>query len=318
MRDLKPSVWEPEFRRTAQIAAERVLVDLGRQSPRLTDKICAWLSLRGDISQPSDFFTHPQSLPILALPWWLEKAIVNQIDTDFQTDLMCSSISGYYFSRMLDDLMDGHELDLGAVPALYPFYGRFQSTYFKYFNSSDPFWEIFDRLSLVSAETATVDATLVDIAETEFVQFAAQKTAAGAIPLAAVCCHYRRSDIFRPWEELYSLFGRWHQMRDDLDDWSSDYKAGNRTWLLCEAERQRTTLESIPAWVCRKGFNWAASVMEKWMEELLIKASELNSPELVEYLKERRTLLNDQIGKLLKAAATVEQLMQSDALRQLV
>ena len=271
-------------------------------------------------SQPSDFFTHPQSLPILALPWWLEKAIVNQVDTDFQTDLMCSSISGYYFSRMLDDLMDGHELDLGAVPALYPFYGRFQSTYF---NSLQFFGSVFLgdlRQALIgfSADRLTVDATLVDISETEFLQFAAQKTAAGAIPLAAVCCHYKRCDIFRPWEELYALFGRWHQMRDDLNDWSSDYKAGNRTWLLCEAERQRAARESIPAWVCLKGFNWAASVMEKWMEESPIKASELNSPELVEYLKERRSLLDEQIGKLLMASATVEQLMQSDALRQLM
>jgi hypothetical protein len=318
MSKLKLNVRESEFLRTAQMAAERVLADLGRQSPRLTDKISAWLSLRVDVSRPSDFFTHPQSLPILALPWWLEKAIVNRVDIDFQTDLMCSSISGYYFSRMVDDLMDGHELDLGVIPALYPFYGRFQSTYFKYFDFSDPFWDIFNGLSLVSAETATVDATLADISEADFFQFAGQKTAAGAIPLAAVCCHYGRLDIFTPWQEFYVLFGRWHQMRDDLNDWSSDYKAGNRTWLLCEAERQRATFESIPVWVCRKGFKWASDVMEKWMEELLIKASELNSLELVEYLKERRSLMNEQIGQLLAAAARVEELMHSEALRQYV
>jgi len=316
MRNLKSGVWEPELLRTAERAAERVLVDLGKQSPKLTEKICAWLALRGSVSQPSDYFTHLQSLPILALPWWLERAIVNQVDTDFQTDLMCSSISGYYFSRMLDDLMDGHELDLSVVPALYPFYSRFQSTYFKYFNSSDPFWEVFGRLSMISAETATVDATLVDIAETEFVQFAAQKTAAGAIPLAAVCFRYGRPDILELWADLYALFGRWHQMRDDLNDWRSDYNAGNRTWFLCEAERQRTKPESIPAWICRKGFKWAADVMERWMDELIIKSLDLDSPELVAYLGERRASTNDQIGKLLRIASSVDNLLESDVFRQ--
>jgi hypothetical protein len=318
VRDLGPFIWDREFLVTAGLSARNVLSDLAEKSPALAEKVRSWLALRCDVDRPADYFTNPESLPVLALPWWLEKAISGSVDVQLQADIMYSSISLYYFSRMLDDVMDGHQVDFNALPALYLLYDGFQKTYHKYFKPSDPFWEVLGRLLTSTAETAVIDATITDFTEAEFIQIASKKTAAGAIPLAGVSLYYGRADLLPSWEALFALIARWHQMRDDLIDWSADYKSGNRTWLLCEAERQRTNDQSVSVWIGRKGFAWALSVMEQWMQELLKMTSHLGCPELLEYLQARRQSFARYIGDLTAIAAAAEPLLQMDAIQHRV
>jgi hypothetical protein len=297
----------------AQRAARRVAEDLGRRSTMLAEITSKWLSLRCDTNNPEDYFTEPQSAPILALPWWLENSIRGDVDVDFQSDLMYSTISGYYFTRMLDDIMDGHRVHRATLPALHPFHTQFVSIYFKYFSPSDPFWQDFERSLTATVEATAIEATLEDIGEAEFIQVCGRKPAAAAIPMAAVCCRYCRHDLLRPWEEFFTLFGRWHQMRDDLVDWSSDHEDGNRTWLLCEAQRRRMEHESVPAWMGREGFQWVKLVMECWMEEAATAAAGLNSPELVRYLNMRRNSFSRHMTAMLDTAAACAKLLQLDA-----
>jgi len=307
--NLDPAIRDTDFSAIAEQAARKVLSDLAEDSPTLAGRMCGWLALRCDVNRPEDYFTNPESLPLLALPWWIEKVIRGHVDLDFQSDLIYSSVSLYYFSRMLDDAMDGHELDSNAVPALYLLYGKFQKTYFRYFAPVDSFWQVFDRLLTKTAETAVVDATLTDFTETEFIQIAAKKTAAAAIPVAGVCFHYGRPELMPFWEEVFTLIARWHQMRDDLIDWSSDSKSGNRTWLLCEADRQRGADESVAMWMGRKGFRWTSAVMEPWMQTLLKMASEIDCPELTDYLNVRKQSFAREIGALTAIAALAEPLL---------
>lgn len=311
--DLDRDIWSAEFSNTAQRVVRRAIADLGRRSPVLAEHISKWISLRCDVGQPEEYFIRPQSLPVLALPWWLESSIRGEVDVDFQADLMCSSVNGYYFIRMLDDIMDGHEVDRAAMPALHPFHAHFVSTYFRYFQASDPFWQDFERLLMATVEAVTAEATLKDFGEAEFVRVNARKSTAGVIPLAAVCFRYRRPDLLQSWEELVTRFGRWHQMRDDLVDWSVDCEIGNRTWLLCEADRRRAEHESVSEWMGREGFQWAKSVMEPWIEDALTTATGLGSQQLVRYLGVRRESFSAYISTMVETAAALSKLLHLDS-----
>jgi hypothetical protein len=312
MRDLDQEIWSPEFLITARLAVRRAIADMGDRCPVLAEHTAKWLALRCDLNRPEDYFTEPQSVPLLALPWWLEHSIRGEVDADFQADLMYSTISGYYFTRMLDDIMDGHQIDRAVLPALYPFHAQFLGTYFRYFPATDPFWKEFERILRTTVEAVAVEATLKDIGAAQFVGVSARKPAAAVIPLAAVCRHYCRSDLLPPWEEFFSLFGKWHQMSDDLADWSSDYESGNRTWLLSEAERRCADHESVPVWMGREGFRWVKVVMESWINDAVIAAATLNSPELVRYLDLRRNSFLRHIDRLLNSADAWAKLLQLD------
>lgn len=318
MRRLDPSLpdsdlWDPEFLTIARQSARSVLSAFGSGSSILADRTLRWLSLRSDIQQPEAYFTHPQSLPLLALPWWLEKAIRNHVDYDFQADLMASSIAGYYFTRMLDDLMDGHDLDRACLPALYLFHARFQSVYSRYFPLADSFWPHFERHLRATAEAASADFILQDVTEADFLRCAARKSAAAAIPLAAVCHRYQRPELLAAWEDLFVLLGRWNQMRDDLLDWSDDHNSGTRTWLLCEAERRRAPEESLPLWISRTGFSWASAIMDGWMRQMIAAAASLSSPGLSAYLHYRRASFRRQLDGMIGTAAIYERLLQLDS-----
>ena len=312
MRGLEQNLFDSSFLTTAGQSAQRALADLSSQSPQLAGRTLKWLALRSDINHPENYFTHLQSLPLLALPWWLEIALRGTVDLAFQSDLMYSSMSGYYFTRMLDDLMDGHQVDRSCLPALYPFYLQFQRTYFAYFPLSDGFWPHFERSLLTTAEAASTDSTLDDVTEADFLHYSARKSAAAAIPLAAVCYRYRRPDLLPSWEALFTVFGRWNQMRDDVLDWSEDYQAGTKTWLLCEAERRRAQNESLQMWIGRSGFLWAAEIMERWMQQMLDAANMMQSAALSVYLEQRRLSFRRQIDGMIATAAIYARLLQLD------
>lgn len=305
-------MWTSDFLMTARTAARRALADLQGNSPLLADRASKWLASRCNLDQPESYFIHPQAVPILALPWWLETSIRGCADPTFQTDLMYSTINGYYFTRIVDDLMDGHYVDHAVLPSLYFFIMKFQCIYYKYFSRTDLFWSEFERLLLETAVSAAADCALEDVGEKAFVQISARKSAAGAIPMAAVCYRYNRPELLVPWEGFFRRFGCWHQMRDDLADWSDDSENGRQTWLLSEAQRQRAVNESIPAWMGHAGFQWAFEKMEEWMEEMLAAGEGLSSPELINYLSERRESCRREITALVNMAAAYARVLQLD------
>jgi hypothetical protein len=312
LRHLDQGIWPPSFYAAAEQANRRVLDDMGRRSPVLASQTLQWLALRCDLQRPDSYFTHPQGVPALALPWWLEESIRGEVDLDFQTDLMYSTISGYYFIRMLDDVMDGHAVERSALPALHAFHLQFVNAYHKYFPPEHSFWQEFERILKNTAESVSVETTLDDLRESEFVTVSARKPAAVAIPIAAGCFRYGRPDLLPAWENFFAVFARWHQMRDDLLDWTSDSEARSRTWLLCEAERRRHEDESVAMWMGREGFRWVQQVMNQSMDEALLLAGELNSLALLTYLQMRKESFDSQIDSLLRMAALSRALLALD------
>jgi hypothetical protein len=304
--------WPNNFLSAARKAAQLATEELGSGASPLSEHTRRWLATRCDLSHPENYFLHSQSLAILGFPWWLEESLRGTVDRSFQADLMFSSINAYYFTRMLDDIMDGHAIDRAAMPALYPFHLRFVRPYHKYFDYCSAFWREFERILMITVEAVAGEASLEEITTDDFIRFSARKPAAAVIPMAAVCVHYSRLDMLAPWESVLTTFARWHQMRDDVMDWNSDMQAGHPTWLLTEAAQRRKGGESVAAWMGREGFRWARTVMDHRINETLEAASGLKSPALMSYLEQRNELFSKQIGNMISTADAFAGLLEMD------
>lgn len=314
MRGLIDVAWPTDFLTAARSAAQLAVKELGSGDSPLSAHTRRWLAIHCDLNHPENYFLHSQSLAILGFPWWLEESLCGAADPDFQADLMFSTINAYYFTRMLDDIMDGHAIERAAMPALYPFHMRFVRPYQKYFDYRSAFWREFERILMITVEAVAGEASLGEITAEDFIRFSARKQAAAAIPMAAVCAHYGRLDVLAPWESVLTSFARWHQMRDDIMDWNSDMQAGQPTWLLTEAARRRNSDESVAAWMGREGFRWAKTVMDERINETLKAASGLKSQALMLYFEQRNELFSQQIDNMIATADAFAGLLEMDQL----
>ncbi len=303
-----------DFHDAAVSAVETAFAEISQTPSPLAAGTLAWLGKRCDLLNPAAYFTQVHSLPLLAFPWWLEESIHAPVEVDFQLDLMYSTVNLYYFTRMLDDVMDGHEIQRAVLPALHPFHVRFMHPYHRLFGPQSPFWQEFHRLLAITVETTATEATLKEFTPGDFLNSTALKATAAAIPIAAVCVRFARLDLLPSWENMFSLFAKWHLMRDDLLDWGVDAKAGNPTWLLSEAQRRRSNGESLAEWMRREGFAWVKQIQKTWLDETIAAAAELNSPGLLNYLLEREKLFTLEIDSMIAMAEACQALRKVDAL----
>jgi len=289
----------------------RLSAEMAQAAPFMAQQVEQWMQRLSGAAQPEDYFKHPQAFPSLLLPWWLEKTVDDSQDISFQTELVYSTINGYYYIRLIDNLMDGHaSVELDLLPALGFFHTQFQSAYHRYFDHDHPFWDFFTTTWFHSAEAAMKDASLTDIDEAQFGKIAAQKVCAAKIPLAAVCYTYNRPDLIKPWSQFVDLFGCWHQWLNDLFDWHKDMSQDTHTYFLCEAERRRNDGETIAGWVAREGFAWAIEKSQEWMSALKILAAQLQSTELAAYLDTREAMLMKQKEEVVQGLHNLAKIME--------
>jgi hypothetical protein len=288
-------MYDPSLSQLISQAMSRLNTDLAGAAPFMAGQLSGWFEQLSGCRLPEDYFKHPLAFPSLLLPWWAETTITRPPDLAFQADLIYSTINGYYYIRLIDNLMDGHAtIELKLLPALNVFHTQFQSAYQRYFIAGHPFWQRFTTVWFRSGEAAMQDAALTELDETRFKQVAAQKICAANIPLAAVCYRYDRPDLIRAWSDLVDLLGCWHQFHNDLFDWYRDDSRQNRTYFLSEAERRRRPGEPVAGWVAREGFDWAIEKLLAWLEELRRQAAQLGSESLLAYLDTRERLLIEQ------------------------
>jgi hypothetical protein len=268
---------------------------MGRAAPALAARISDWMRQLARSPHPADYFINPIGFPLLRLPWWLEQTLLAEPARAFQADLVYSTVNGYYYIRLLDNVMDGHaSVERTRLPAAQFFHTQFQFAYQRYFEAGHPFWEHFARVWFHSAEVTARDADLRDVSLADFRRWAGQKVCAAKIPLAAVCYYYHRPDLLEPWSRFVDAFGAWHQMFNDVFDWNQDLGRGARTYFLCEAERRRRADESTAAWVVREGFGWGVAALYTWLAEAKELAMPLHSPALMAYLDQREAMLREQ------------------------
>jgi hypothetical protein len=290
------NLYDDGFARIVSDAAEVLEDALASAGHDLYARTFSWIKSLWDAGSPADYFMHPESYPILLLPWFLEKHINGEPDKDFQAGLTYSSLNGYYGIRLVDNLMDGHgppAFDL--LPALNFFHSQFQMPYQRYFPYGHQFWESFTHFWHLTAEATMADFSAIDITSDSFATVTARKTCAASIPVIAVCCKTGRLDLIAPWTHVVDLFSRWHQMKNDTLDWKRDLDGGTCTYFLSEAGRRGLEGESAIEWSLREGLEWGFETVKEFMDELKCAAGGLGSQDLDSYIRERERMMARQI-----------------------
>ena len=287
-------MYDSQLSNLIQSSLARLNLELTAAAPATAAEVSRWTAYLSGTARAEDYFKHPLAYPSLLLPWWFEKTLRDQPDLSFQSDLVFSTINGYYYIRLIDNLMDGNAtVELRMLPVLAFFHTQFQTAYHNYFEPKHPFWSTFFSAWFHSAEVTLVDASLSEIDLNQFEQITAQKTCAAKIPLAAVSYRQNRPDLIEPWSRFVDLFGCWHQLRNDLFDWQRDEARNTRTYFLGEAQRQQPD-EPTTVWVVREGFAWAMEQLQSWMVDLKALAAQLASPDLTSYLDIREKMLEER------------------------
>ncbi len=289
------SPYDPELAAIVARSLARISAEARESSPVLAGHIASWLAdLAGDRT-PQEYFTHPSSFPMLQVPWWVEETLQTPPDFSFQENLVFSTLSGYCYVRLLDNLMDGHHtVERGLLPALGVFHTNFQLPYQRYFPAGHRFWKVFAGSWFGAAEVTLIDSHLAEIDHAQFIEVSARKTGAARIPVAAVCHRYDRPGLFEGWSTFLDRFSCWHQMWNDLFDWPRDQRNGTVTYFLSEAERRRQAGESVAEWVAREGFEWGIEALDQWMSEARSAATALDCPTLIDYLRSREEMVREQ------------------------
>lgn len=291
LEDLSPLLYDAQFRTLVSDACIRIQAELTRHTPFLGECVCAWMSRLSPTSDASDYFLQPRAFPLLLLPWWAARTFAAEPDREFLADVVYSTVNGYYYIRLLDNLMDGHgTVELKILPATAFFHTEFQAAYHKYFDAAHPFWEIFRSAWFSGSDAVTREFDLDRIDEAEFERVTVVKLAAARIPLAAVAFRHDAGERLQCWEQFALALARWSQMEDDLFDWHDDLRHGKTSHFLTEAKRHQG-LETVESWVIREGFQRGIASLQRELDALRHLVSPLNSPDVVRYLDLRQALL---------------------------
>jgi hypothetical protein len=238
--------YDSQLRLIVAEAVSCIYKNMDNSVPFMAQHVAEWMQQLSGTSRMEDYFLHPIAFPMFLLPWWVEKTLQPSPDATLQRAIAYSTANGYYYIRLIDNLMDGDtDASLTLLPTLNFFHSQFQHSYYNYFPSDHPFWHLFHQVWWRSGESAMEDAYQTDIDLTRFQEIAAQKVCAAKIPIAAVCYYHQQPELIQPWSNFVDLLGCWHQMTNDLFDWIKDSTHHSQTYFLCEAARQKLPQESL-------------------------------------------------------------------------
>jgi hypothetical protein len=279
-------------------ALRRFDANLNAALPRSTPKLREFL--RRVPTRPEHIFD-PRSFPIVLLPYWLSPSRERVVDAEFQTDLIYSSISGYYSIRLCDNIADNDspsELRKLAPCTLY-FDNEAIRPYMKYFTANHEFWHSLDKFLVQQAEASAADSFLDDIDEETFASLSSRKFTGTKIPLSAVRFRYQGSETsFEQWVRFVDCLGNFAQFSNDFLDWRHDSMHGITTYVSSESRRRATSEESIATWFVREGFDWGVNELKLRFENAKVHAEALGNEALIDWLIPRGRTLDDDIGKL--------------------
>jgi hypothetical protein len=256
--------------------------------PEIVPNIAQWMEQLAGGRAAESYFLHPDAFPSLLLPALLEERIHGRCTAELQARLIASTVSGYYFIRLVDNAMDrAAEDDLQMLPCTALFHTYFLAPYRELFPAPHPFWTTFEQVWSRCAEATLLDGRLRGIDAAHFERVSSKKTSAAKIPLVAVCHGWGRVDLADGWCAFVDVFGCWHQMVNDAFDWHRDSSLQNTTYVLSEARRRMVDGESVAEWLHREGWDWVLAHVRGWMADLQQRAMALESPELERYLDMR-------------------------------
>ena len=170
-------------------AFRRFDANLEAALPRSTPKLREFL--RRVPTRP-EHVVYARGFPHVVLPYWLSPTRRRVADAEFQTDVIYSSISGYYSIRLCDNIADNDcppELRKLAPCTLY-FDSEAIRPYMKHFPANHEFWSLLDTFLAQQAEASAADGLLDDVDAETFASLSSRKFTGTKIPLAAVRFRY--------------------------------------------------------------------------------------------------------------------------------
>jgi hypothetical protein len=282
-------------------ACARIQSELTRHAPFLAEQVRGWTAQLSATGLAPDYFLQPRMFPLLRLPLWAAKSLAAESDSEFLADVIYSTVNGYYYIRLLDNLMDDHgTIELKILPATAFFHTEFQATYQKYFEAAHPFWEVFRSAWFSGSDAVTQEFNMDRIGEADFERITVSKLAGARIPLAAVGFRNRTGQSMQRWEQFALALARWSQMEDDLFDWHHDLRHRKTSYFLTEANK-RKGFDTVDAWVIREGFQLGLETLQRELSALRDLARPLTSPDVASYLDLREAVLEDQKTKISEA-----------------
>jgi hypothetical protein len=293
----QPSFRDAELAEVVHGAIERLRVRLMRHAPRLAAEFTTWTEQLSLTGKAEDYYLHNRAV-LLIVPRLLEKGCLGREadpDPEFQADLAYSTLSGYYFVRLLDNVTDRHgEMELRLLPLAGFLHGEFLRVYTRHFSPNSGFWEFFDSTWIAQADATVEASSLREWTAGDFERITTRKCGGGKIPVAAVCFRYDKLSLLSAWCALFDAFACWSQMADDLFDWVRDSAGGISTYFLSEAQRRKHRDESAARWVLREGLSWGYAQVEQHMRHTWALAEEVGGDTLLCYL----AFLREQIAGL--------------------
>lgn len=285
-------------------ACSRLRSALERQAPWLASHVVQWIDL--------DRLRHPGFLPLFALPVWVERSLRGAADPELQASLSYSTLNGYCYARLMDDVMDD---DLPEARLLLPaaalFHTEFQLVYQHFFPADHRFWLLFRDVWHGSQDAAAENAAAGSVKRSTFERVAARKLQAIRIPVAAVCYRCGREERLAGWSDVCDRLAAFHQFADDLSDWVADRREGRSTYLLGEADRRRRPDEDLAAWICREGLAWGKERLREYGAAVVRGARALECPDLERYAAGRLAVLEHRVDELAAALRALGRIVSS-------
>jgi hypothetical protein len=294
---LEPLHWtgrplhDEAFGRIVDAAADRLTGILTRETPALGARVIPWLASLSRTGKLADYFLHPRRFPMLLLPWWAVEGTRSRQDLRFHEDVARSTMAGYCYIRLLDDLMDRRGTPgLDLLPSAGVFHLEFQSAYQEHFSPDSPFWTVF-RTRWLTAADSTVAGSKAAAGELEG---RAEATLGPVlIPIAAACFHAGVPERFEAWRPAVLELARLEQFIDDVFDWQDDDARGQPNLVLAEAARRARMGETTLAWVIREGYGWALDTARARAAAAMVSVQRLGNQGLSSFVAARADLIGE-------------------------
>jgi hypothetical protein len=265
--------------------------------------------LRGVPTKPEHVFG-PRAFPHFLLPYWLSPVADRVADAEFQTDLLYSSINGYYSIRLCDNIADNDsppELRKLA-PCTLHFDSEAIRPYRNHFPATHEFWNLFDKFLPQQAEASAADSMLKDVDAETFVSLSCRKFTGTKIPMSAVRHRYQGLESeFGQWLRFVDCLGNFAQFSNDFFDWHHDSMHGITTYLSSES-RRRAPGDSVATWFLREGFDWGVAELKSRFDNVTLQAEALGNEAVLDWAILRGSALDGDIGKLRSGLNLIQRL----------
>jgi hypothetical protein len=288
--------FDPSLEQLVSTALQRFDAGLRAALPKTAPKLLR--SLHGVPTRPEQILS-VVAFPHFVLPYWISPPRARIGDAGFQSDVLYSTISGYYSIRLSDNIADNdcpRELRRFTPCAAY-FDSEFIRPYTKYFSTSHEFWNLFDRFWAQQAESSCADSLLKDVDESSFASLSSKKFTAAKIPVSAIHFRYRElGDSLDRWLRFVDCLGDFAQFNNDFFDWNHDSKHKITTYLSSESKR-RAPGENVTTWFLKEGFDWGVAELKARFEVVRTESEALGTKEVLDWTIARGIIMDRNIAE---------------------